>query len=74
MKKSWMVAGMVIVVVVSVGVFVLTTKNTNDTKSGIDSTAETAKQTEMDTSVNFVPSSVAGGEKGETGSHLNIQH
>ena len=49
MKKSWIVAGLVIVVVVAVGVFMLTTKNANDTKSEIDLTAknaETAKQTE----------------------------
>ena len=66
MKKSWMVAGLGVVAVVAVGVFVLTTKNTNDTKRGDDSATgneETVKQTEMDSSVNFVPSSVAGGEK-----------
>ena len=64
MKKSWMVAGLVMVV--AVGVFILTTKNTNDTKSEIDSTtgnAETEKQTKVDYSVNFLPSSAAGGEK-----------
>ena len=64
MKKSWMVAGLVMVV--AVGVFILTTKNTNDTKSGDDSATgkvETVKQTEMDSSVNVVPSSAAGGEK-----------
>ncbi|MBN2863168.1 MAG: hypothetical protein JXN62_08415, partial [Bacteroidales bacterium] len=47
MKKMWI--GGAVVVVVAVSVFVLTTKNTNDTKSEIDSTAknaETAKQTE----------------------------
>ena len=84
MKKSWIFAGLVIVAVVAVGVFMLTTKNANDTKSGDEQTtakqseiisggnserserftnAETAKQTEMDYSVNFVPSSAAGGEK-----------
>ncbi|MBN2684093.1 MAG: hypothetical protein JXR40_02325, partial [Pontiellaceae bacterium] len=70
MKKIWI--GGAVIVVVTVGVFVLTTKNTNDTKSEIDLTAktaktaetvETAKQTEMDSSVNFVPSSAAGGKK-----------
>jgi hypothetical protein len=64
MKRSWI--GGAAVVVVAVGVFMLTTKNTKDTKSGDDSAtgnAETAKQTEIDSSVNFVPSSTAGGEK-----------
>mgnify|MGYP001146674634 CR=1 FL=1 len=66
MKKSWIFAGLGVVAVVAVGVFVLTTKNTNDTKRGDDSAtgnAETEKQTKVDYSVNFVPSSAAGGEK-----------
>ncbi len=44
MKKSWMVAGLVIAVVVAVGVFMLTTKNANDTKRGDDSATGNAEQ------------------------------
>ena len=44
MKKKWIVAGLVIAAVVAVGVFILTTKNTNESKSGIDSTARSEAQ------------------------------
>jgi hypothetical protein len=70
MKKSWIVAGLGIVVVVAVGVFMLTTKNTNDTKNAEKQTTESTEFTEkviiqgkVNPSVNSVPSSAAGGEK-----------
>ncbi|MBN2704301.1 MAG: hypothetical protein JXR23_08830 [Pontiellaceae bacterium] len=43
MKRSWIVAGLVMVVVAA-GVFILTTKNTNDTKSGDKSATRSESQ------------------------------
>ena len=48
MKKSWIVAGLTMGAVVAVGVFVLTTKDANDTKNAGKQTIEsTAKQGEI---------------------------
>jgi hypothetical protein len=67
MKKSWIVAGLGIVVVVTVGVFVLTTKNANDTKNVDKKTTESTEYTEKVITQGklnpSVPSSAAGGEK-----------
>ena len=82
MKKSWIFAGLVIVAVVAVGVFMLTTKNAEKqttakqseiisgteimTAGNVSYTEYTEKvitQGKVNPSVNFVPSSAAGGEK-----------
>ena len=76
MKKSWIVAGLAIVVVVAVGVIILTTKNTNDTKRGDDSATRSEAQIifggNSERSERFTSAET---EKQEgAGSHLNIQH